>query len=176
MKIAIIGTRDPDDKQTDAVVQLIKYLSILPNVTIATGGAIGIDSIAMNNAKQLEVYLPWGGYNRGTIPAHAKSIVYNPAVHGEWTASISLHPAQNRLSAGARSLHARNFGIVKDCDLVLAFPNTSGEGGTAQGIRIANKLGIHVMQFNKGSDIDMGKLLLDIRTVLQPKIDEEITR
>lgn len=146
--VAIIGTREPDEAQIEAARHLAFILSSIKRMKICTGGAYGIDNVAMvsTSANLLEVYLPWDSYNREIIPPHARRIVYNPTTHSDWAASVAkYHPANHFLSRGAIALHARNFGIVAGRDLVIAFPNANGGGGTGQGIRIAQGLGIPVL-------------------------------
>jgi hypothetical protein len=176
-RVAIIGTREPDENQISLATQASELFSF-QGFIIHTGAADGIDSISMANARipavheresdqTLEVYLPWHGYNRNVTPAHAKVIVYDRKLHVEWTESVEkYHPAFGKLTFGAKALHARNFGIVKDVNLVLAFPDEKGGGGTGQGIRVAKSLGIKVLQYNRGSidsvDKELGKLRLEI--------------
>ena len=67
------------------------------------------------------------------------------------------HPAPDRLSWGARLVHARNYRILVPRDpvaFVVAAPsvhNGKPVGGTMQGIRIAKKLGIPVVLLNNKS-------------------------
>lgn len=153
-KYAIIGTRDPDEAQELAAYHLAFSISYLGNKIVATGGAYGIDKKAMDGAlsKLLRVYLPWDGYNHFIIPVGTRKIVYNPAIHTDWKNSVfSYHPNPNRLSGLSIALHARNFGIIFGCKVVIAFPRPDGSGGTGQGIRIANALNIPVIQANKGT-------------------------
>lgn len=52
------------------------------------------------------------------------------------------HPASWHLTPAARALHARNYGILEQADVVVAFPRDGKEaGGTGQGIRIARAMG-----------------------------------
>lgn len=154
--VAIIGTRAPDIEQAVLARALANSLSRDYKVMISTGGALGIDHEAMESTEpgRLLVYLPWIPYNVNVIPHHARTIVYNPKIHSKWTESVSLyHPSPERLSKGAINLMARNYGIVEHANLVVAFPNETGEGGTGQGIRIAKALGIPVIQINKGTGL-----------------------
>ena len=150
---ACIGTREPDAKQERIAAALVS-MATARNGFVTTGAAQGIDLIAMQSAAEgrLHVYLPWESYNAGIIPVHAHRTVYDRVLHTAWTESvIKYHPAAARLSRGAFALHARNYGIVAPTQLVLAFPNEKGEGGTGQGIRIAKDLGINLIQVNKYS-------------------------
>jgi hypothetical protein len=152
-RVAIIGTRTPDKYQAEAAKDGARCVSEI-GCTVTTGAAFGIDTEAMTGATpgHLEVYLPWANYNSGLVPKHAKVTVYNPKIHIDWTASVKrYHPAPYVLTRGALALHARNFGIVNKAVAVVAFPDEKGEGGTAQGIRIARGLNIHVIECRKGA-------------------------
>lgn len=170
--VAIIGTRAPDKLQTQYAAALASELSYRHDVTIATGGAFGIDQAAMTGAKldRLMVYLPWRSYNQSIVPwTVATIVVADPAQHPAWFASVDqYHPNPSALTRGTRALHARNFGIVQDRTLVLAFPNDQGGGGTGQGIRIAKGLGVPVLQFERGSLIPpYSAVLADILQLLR---------
>jgi len=161
---AIIGTRSPSPLQYAKAKELAREISKL-GVRIKTGAAFGIDQAAMEGTYGgcLDVFLPWPGYNHNIIPKTARITMYDYRVHKDWTESVSkLHPAASRLSSGAFSLHARNYGIVKDTKVVIAFPNESGEGGTGQGIRIARHLKVPVVQYNKGAEIPSTKDILKV--------------
>jgi DNA recombination-mediator protein A len=151
LKIAIIGTRQPTPKQRGHAYEYALKASRMGH-TIKTGGAYGIDAAAMDGCLKglLEVYLPWPGFHREAIPRHAKTFTYDPDFHTYWKESVNLyHPNPQALTQAAFSLMARNYGIVAGSDLVLAFPKAPNKlGGTGQGIRIANALGIEfVVEF-----------------------------
>jgi hypothetical protein len=59
---------------------------------------------------------------------------------------------------------------VASRDLVLAFPDEQGAGGTGQGIRIAKGLGIPVWQFNRFSTIPpVEQVLAEVLMLLSQK-------
>lgn len=144
MRIAVIGTREPNQFQIDlcrSVVEIEAHIH-----TIVSGGANGIDNLALTTAESVRpgstlIFLPWSGYNTAEL-SHltGQKTVYTPGVHKAWADSVNkYHPAAKRLSQGAFKLHARNYGIIDVADVVLAFPSFGG-GGTAQGMRIAQDL------------------------------------
>lgn len=154
-KIAIIGTREPDANQAQAAADLARELSRL-GYFIATGGADGIDNVAMRNTKEgkLLVYIPWHGYNVQSVysckPIRVR--VFDRDTDTAWAGSVRIyHPRGNSLTRGPFALHARNFGIVENSDLVIAFPGYE-PGGTGQGMRIAEGLGIPLLIYEKGWD------------------------
>jgi hypothetical protein len=142
-------------------------------VRIRTGAAYGIDEAAMMGALWLDVFLPWKSYNREIIPERAAITVYDPYAHATWAASVSAwHPAPQRLSRGMFALHARNFGIQchpVNVDLCVAFPNSTGGGGTAQGMRIAEFLKIPLISIRAGQDFDYDQLHDQVFEVLGQK-------
>lgn len=148
MKIGIIGTREPDEGQCQLAGSMASYLT-LQGHTVKTGGAAGVDERVMRNARpeHLEVYLPWSTYNLELIPPGIKAVhVYNRKTHPHWHASVGqFHPSPHRLIPTTVSLHARNFGIIEEDDMVLALPNKGCTGGTMQGVRIARALWIPVI-------------------------------
>jgi predicted Rossmann-fold nucleotide-binding protein len=152
--VSIIGTRDPGAGQFAYAEGLARGLSRDHGVKIRTGGAYGIDQAAMTGAKKslLEIFLPWPSYNREIIPPDAGLIVTE--IKPEWLASVDkYHPNPAALSRGARALHARNYPLAAEVDLVIAFPNEKGAGGTSQGMRIARDKGVPVLQFNKNAPL-----------------------
>jgi hypothetical protein len=98
---------------------------------------------------KLHLFLPWKGFNQKLIPEKAHVTTYNKKIHPQWTKSVEwYHPNYRALSDGAKSLHARNYGIVADpepVDFVIACPhNLFDLGGTGQGIRVAEALKVPV--------------------------------
>jgi hypothetical protein len=165
--IAIIGTRDPSSLQAQIAKHAAEELS--KTFRIRTGGADGIDTIAMENSipANLDVFLPWASYNRGKVPAGCNIIVYNPNKDHNWTRSVrQFHPAPNNLTRGAIALHARNYGIVAEANIVLALPGPSGQGGTGQGIRVAKGMGITVVEVWKNHTASVSSVMEDLNRLL----------
>lgn len=55
-RIAIVGTREPTPEQYECVRDLVRSLAVAPdapNITIVSGGARGVDSIAAYYSKRL---------------------------------------------------------------------------------------------------------------------------
>lgn len=142
MFYAVIGTRSPSPHAAEKCRQICRKLASEGH-SLITGNAVGIDSIARDiwnetAPDKVTLVLPWPGYNKDRIHRANKVIVY--AGQPEWTASVDrYHPAPDRLTPVVRKLHARNYGIIVNADVVIAFPSSRG-GGTAQGIRIAKAL------------------------------------
>lgn len=135
---------------------------------LRSGGADGADLAfeqvspgvaASETDRPREIYVPWKGFN---LPDHLKSsdkrlFPGNGPDQREITARAQeiakrAHPAWDRCSNGARSLHTRNVHQVMGMKLdspvrfVVAWTKDGGPtGGTGQAIRIANELNIPVL-------------------------------
>ena len=142
-RLAVIGTRNPTGNQKLLARELVE-LALKHGWSISTGGAEGIDQVAMETCEKQEkigrltVYLPWRSFNQGIIPSGCEKVYY--CGQKDWIKSLELHPFPEGLSQGAAKLHARNYGIIESADMVAAFPGEN-PGGTAQGMRIAEYLG-----------------------------------
>ncbi len=118
---------------------------------LRSGGADGADSAFAQGAEFKEIFLPWKGFNGLNSP-------YAVASEHAMIEAEKFHPAWNRLSNGAKALHARNMhqilgpNLDDPVDFVLCWtPEGLGQGGTGQAIRIAKKYDIPV--FDMGHDI-----------------------
>jgi hypothetical protein len=167
MRVAIIGSRVPTDWQYETARFLAEKLSELGH-TIHTGAADGIDSAAIEGTGgKLSLFLPWESYNSNIINVLPETvvriIVYDPTVHISWRDSVAkYHPHSEALTKGSFALMARNYGIVENCGLVLAFPKVANQGGTGQGIRIAKGLGIKCPQFTAVCTMSKEQILAGI--------------
>jgi len=65
-----------------------------------------------------------------------------------WESVDKHHPKPWLLTNWTRSLQARNYLIVEGVKFVIAWPKGKWGGGTAQGIRIAEALGITVINLS----------------------------
>ncbi|MEW6770045.1 MAG: DNA-processing protein DprA [Bacillota bacterium] len=165
MEIAVIGTREPSDAQAALCRELCLALAQKGHC-LRTGNAVGIDQLAIacwleTGSRRVKVFLPWRSYNADFLKDKNVSVrVYDPRKDVEWKESVyKYHPAARYLSRGVFALHARNYGIVRGADVVLAFPSPKG-GGTAQGIRVAQGLGVNLFVFDfSGKNADTGVLV-----------------
>jgi hypothetical protein len=149
--IGVIGARTPGPEVECGIHNLVGILQS-QGYTISTGLADGVDQAAAFAAYPgpLELFLPWDGYEAEAlrellqVNPNITVTIYDPKIHQAWTDSVlRYHPAGNRLRRGAFALHARNFPIVENRRLVVAFPSDKpGGGGTGQGIRICTALKI----------------------------------
>lgn len=121
--------------------------------TLRSGAAGGADSAFergcdSSNGKK-EIYLPWNGFNKRRLNDET---VFLGANDLSMQVAPQFHPAWERCSRGARSLHARNvcqiLGLTMYTltDVVICWtPRGSGSGGTGQAIRMARSLKIPVI-------------------------------
>lgn len=154
--IAIIGSREPKYNQVSAVIEFIKSID-KDTKKIVSGCAYGIDAMALMTAFKLGFetigILPWNNYNRDVQQFCTGVVCVDDFEEKDRDAAYASvyanHPAPERLTQGAMKLHARNYGIIYWSSLVIACPsNKPGGGGTGQGIRLANKLGINTTIIN----------------------------
>lgn len=125
---------------------------------LRSGAAQGADQAFEAGAPGAETYLPWEKYEREALAqmGHRFRILKAPS-----QAAIELvdkyHPAADRLSQGARKLHARNGHIVlgrtldDPVDAIIAWTQDAKMlGGTAGALRIALDYDIPVLNLGDG--------------------------
>lgn len=122
---------------------------------LRTGGASGADQAFLGGARagrgEVELYLPWRGFRQ--LSGERLS---EPS-EGALKLAATVHPAWERCSDAARSLHGRNCHQVLGADLddpvelVLCWTpdgsldgSSRRSGGTGQALRIAAKFGVTV--------------------------------
>ena len=118
--------------------------------TLRSGHAPGADQAFERGAgRKAEVYLPWPTFEYGE-PLEADLIVDRPHPRA-YELAAEHHPACDRLSRGARALHARNMHQIlgrrldDPCRFVLCWtPGAAETGGTGQAMRAARACGMPV--------------------------------
>jgi hypothetical protein len=164
MIIAMIGTRQFDfqpEAMQHEFLRITRFTGEMGD-TCRSGAAIGTDQIALMDCfrygSPIDIVLPWATYEREFVQSMQRSAttekpvsvtVFQRTVHTDWNKSVlTWHPAGRRLTYGAFALHARNYGITQPAHAVCALPSPEG-GGTAQGMRIAQALGIPLFDFRQ---------------------------
>lgn len=163
-----IGSRDCPEWVLTLMFSFAKYMGTR-GYTLHSGGADGADLAfergcdSSNGAKH--IYLPWPGFNNST----STLVVSNPTA---WDIASQFHPAWDRLSTGARKLHARNCHQTLGTDLqspvrfiVCYTPNGSGSGGTGQALRLAKFYNIPIFDMGNYNNIS------DCRVALKRFLD-----
>jgi len=140
---------------------------------LRSGGADGCDLAfergAVQGKGQMEIFLPWKGFNNNP------SLLYKKSDKAEQIAQ-QFHPKWTMLERAVRNLHSRNvhqiLGINCDdpVDFVVCYTadgcedgnkTTINTGGTGQALRIATYYKIPIYNLAR-RDISTIKLLLDI--------------
>lgn len=145
-----IGSRETPADMLALMTRLAAYLGGL-GFTLRTGGAHGADSAFEQGATEVDLFLPWPGFNGRTRATRIR-----PLPHA-YNLAATAHPAWARLTYAEHHLHARNAHQVLGADLrspaafVLcwtpdgAVNKTSKKtGGTGQAIRLAVMHGVPV--------------------------------
>ena len=155
MRYAGIGSRETPTN----VLQVMSDIAVLMAIDghiCCTGAAKGADQAFANGANRvrgaIELSLPWSTYENAWVESinNKRILIYTEKAHIAAANSVyRYHPYADKLKQGAFKLHARNYLIIEGCELVICW-TTDGKdsGGTGQGIRIAESLGIPV--FNLG--------------------------
>lgn len=146
--------------------QDVKELMLVTGIALAqngwglrTGGAPGADTAfeagAILGAGEIEIYLPWPGFEDRDIGEYAGG--RDHPTKAAYALAERLHPAWDRLSRGARALIARNGHQVLGDELddpvkfVLCWtPGGEGGGGTGQAIRVAQEFQVPVFDLADG--------------------------
>lgn len=126
--------------------------------TLRSGAADGADSSFESGCDLLnglkEIYIPWRGFNN-------KEGIYVSDVTQAKEIASKIHPAWDKCSDGARSLHARNVFQVLGADLltptefvVCWTPKGEDSGGTRTAIVLAKENNIPVYNLAKKEDIN----------------------
>ena len=154
IRLAVIGTRDPNQRQKDAILRKLSDLLVEhkdEDIIIVSGCAEGVDAYALEVAYKAGIdtigYLPWASYNKHVQKWCTETHVVRSE---EAFASVrKYHPAPEKLTRGMERLHASNYDIVHGSDIVIACPsNRPGGGGTGQGMRIAKGEGIPLIKIS----------------------------
>lgn len=159
-----VGSRETPFGVRVDMIDLAKSLRIM-GFKLRSGGADGADGAFDHGARpDSHIYFPWPGFN-GLINcrlARPTTAAYNMAA--------MLHPTWERLSTGARALHARNCHQVLGDDLqtpsrflvawtpdgcVDAATRTRKTGGTATAIVLAAKHNVPVFNLFSASVDDV---------------------
>ena len=182
-----IGSRETPQVVLEEVRGLAAALA-RAGYTLRSGGADGADAAFEQGARtasatQLEIYLPWQGFNGNPSPL-------NRVEQRALDVASRLHPAWERLSPAARKLHGRNcyqvlgFSLEILSRFVVCWTADGCEshrtrsvktGGTATAIVLAERHGVPVFNLGKSGRREALKELLskDGVTLPQGLLDEK---
>jgi predicted Rossmann fold nucleotide-binding protein DprA/Smf involved in DNA uptake len=156
--IGFIGTRNISEVPKEGL-DLYKRAAEVCNskgYILVTGAAKGADQLAaeicLESGGMVKLYLPWMSYEK--VWVDELKAKYQDKLSVSWNLtkaaqeSVINHPNVSKLSDAARTLMARNYMIVYQCRSVIAIPRPPMQGGTAQGIRLCQKLNIPVFNLS----------------------------
>lgn len=176
-----IGARDTPE---DVLALMTRIASEFERrgAVLRSGGAGGADLAfekGFRNANQCEIFHPWRGFKPGKSMTDAdvnkalgRKRPYNGAgspivmdgdklVEAEQIAA-RYHPAWEKCSQGARRLHTRNVpqilgaSLQHKTDIVICWTaDGRASGGTGQAMRMAEHLGVRVVNLKRQSDREM---------------------
>ena len=165
-RYAGVGSRQTPEDVLQVMTDLGESLST--HWVLRSGHADGADMAfeegAVRGKGEMEIFLPWRGFNRG-YPGGGLILPKLTEAHFEIVRQS--HPGYRWLPASVRSLHARNVCQVLGEDLrspvrcVLCWtPEGKGGGGTGTAIRIARQRQISVFDFGLPGEIEKANLFL----------------
>jgi hypothetical protein len=154
-----IGSRGTPPRAIELMERIAASLAARGWV-LRTGMAGGADQAFYRGAAAhgpVELYLPWPRFEASARITGAREFVLERPAGAALEMAGNFHPAWERLSHGARSLHARNCHQVLGADLatpvrcvVCWTPDGSLDGigrrvgGTGQALRVAHRNGVPV--------------------------------
>lgn len=159
-----IGARNTPKDVLEVMTGISAELEAM-GYTLRTGGASGADTAfleGITKPENVELYLPWQGYNEYESPFHKvsrESIAMASRFHPNWSACKD----------SVRKLHGRNANIVLGRDVLRPQPSeflicyTEGakaKGGTGLAINIADAHLIQVFDFGLGIDYTIHQIEL----------------
>ena len=153
-----IGSRATPNKWLKAMERVATILSSAGYV-LRSGGADGADSAfeAGSTSSTKTIFIPWEGVN-GT--SSQQEGIFSGVCDKAMSMAESIHPAWERCSRGARSLHARNIyqvlgkDLASPSDFLLCYTEGGKKiGGTATAIRLAEANGVKVYNFGNPDDV-----------------------
>jgi len=158
----LVGSRETPDYSYDCLTAMAWQLANKGWIG-RSGGADGADTaledgvtwIGKGIIRDIEVYLPWEGFN-GRSSSDKGYINASKLKNFPQAMSIAeqTHPAWDKCSRGARALHSRNVYQVLGMDLntpstfllCWAIPTKTGvKGGTNTAVQLAKKHGAEVI-------------------------------
>jgi len=158
--ITIIGSREISDEER-LNLETIAYKYAKAGYTLRSGGADGSDSV-VNPFHDVEIIIPWDGFNGLHHDGQRIFSLNNlPDQEAALQRMLTIHPAPDKLTDGAKSLHTRNIyqvigplgknGVKSELLIYCANEGKDGhpEGGTRTAVVYAKQLEIPVLNIRK---------------------------
>lgn len=153
-----IGSRETPDDICLFMCRVAKVLEA-KGYTLRSGGAGGADmsfEYGVSDLANMEIYLPWEGFNdcrHGIVPSKH---MFDKATE----LAEKYHPAWNKCSSGAKKLLSRNmFQILgpdlnDPCSMVICWTKDGkASGGTGQALRLAEDYKIPIYNIRNKEDL-----------------------
>lgn len=172
LKYAGIGSRKTPESILNVMTNIAKKLD--PKYILRSGGADGADLAFELGSTNKEIFLPWDNFNKNDselvfkhFPIHIKE--------SAWELVQKFHPAPQKLSYSARTLHSRNMCQIlgehldDPSDFVICWTdNGKPKGGTGTAIKCAEYHRIPVYNlYNVEDTAILGQILnIDIDEVI----------
>lgn len=173
MRVACIGSRGLSAQELDLCRELGK-LVVGAGHELHSGNAPGADQAYARGGNEVDpsrvfLHLPWDGFEKRSIQPANRVEVY-PFGNMRFYVDIAAasHPYWSRLKSGVRRLHTRNASILvphqQAVDVCVAWPSSKpGGGGTGQGMRIAKRLGIRLIDLTRTDPLQVIRWLKDVQ-------------
>ncbi len=143
MQYAGIGARKAPEHILKLMFDIAALLAIDGHI-LRTGAAVGSDQAFANGANAvagpIKLFIPWPSYEEAWIHfLHNATVTsFNENFHRDAWDSVKFHPKYDSLTQGVKRLHARNYLIVEDCQLIICWTEGGAiVGGTGQALRLA---------------------------------------
>lgn len=134
-----IGSRETPEHILHRMREIAEKLDGL-GLVLRSGNADGADKAFQSGSSNMQVMLPWDGYNGALADCHT---YFLGATREAEAFTAPYHPAWDRCSQGARKLHARNATILggllldEPVSFVVCWTKDGKDtGGTGQALRM----------------------------------------
>lgn len=112
-----IGSRETPFKYQRLMTQFAEKMAE-KGWTLRSGGAKGADTAFAAGATKKEIYIPWNGFNGLSHDPENGIILCSKEAFAKAEKIVSgIHPAWDKVSRGARTLHSRNMFQVTGANL-----------------------------------------------------------
>ena len=171
MIYTLIGSRSTP-KDIMVLMEKFSYKAASQGYVVRSGGADGADACAEVGVKRylkdnnlgehiqtdlMEIYLPWSDFNkRDSDEEGSYTLSYLPNKGRAYALAEETHPAWDRCSNGAKSLHARNTmqilgaNLDKPSRFILCYGESEKKGsvipkgGTRTACKLGEKYGVEI--------------------------------
>ena len=169
-KVAIIGTRHPNNYAKSCTKELARFFAS-KGVVVVSGGALGTDMLAHDAAFPHTILISPSSFDRPYPPSHASKIK-NIAQEG-----LFLSEYERDFSPMRHTFLERNRLIIALCEVVI-IPQADLQSGLMQSARLAQKLGkpLYVLPHHLGESLGTQELLKKGKASMITSFEEILER